>query len=681
MWRRRYPILIFLGLTAVVISWFAPDIWFVLAIEGACAAMTLASAAGWGAWPAAWLGLRRQPTGKQICLATALGLGWLGVATLVLGAVGILNRPAAWGLLLGGVLLGIVRLYREKKVAETREKNTSIESPAGDPEDRGFQIGALLALILPLALVIFAATLPPGILWDGEGNAYDVLEYHLQGPREYFLAGCIKFLPHNVYTSFPQQMEMLYLLQMHLMGDPYYGAVPSQLLHAACGILAVLAVFFWSPRGASRWIATLLIGTTPWLAYLGCLAYVENGLLFLAAVAAGLILDTFTADEKHIRRLCFAAGLCAGFCGGCKYPALAFVVMGLALAYLPTSRQSFRLRVQNLLLFGAGALLAFSPWLVKNALLTGNPVYPFAYAWFGGKAWSDAQTMQWQIAHGYRNISGSDADRLRQAANELFGGFTRSGLLRSLFGLPLLVFGIAGALLRRSRVTLFLSLWTLLIFAVWTWYTAQAGRFAVPMIIPLALLGGSWPLFRAVEPAISTQQTAARRALRWLLFVVLLIGSGFNIWGLLSRLQVHDDRWMRQAGIKLADLPGQTPLVAEQNTIAQHIPADGYVWMIGDAAVYYLDRRLHYTVAFCRDPWLEFASSHTPAESVNWLREHGVTHVVFSWQEIERLSGTYGFPSLVTDQWVRELETAGLRRIAEVRQPSHRLPTEIYEVQ
>ena len=32
---------------------------------------------------------------------------------------------------------------------------------------------------------------------------FDAIEYHLQGPKEYFQAGRIAFLPHNVYTSMP----------------------------------------------------------------------------------------------------------------------------------------------------------------------------------------------------------------------------------------------------------------------------------------------------------------------------------------------------------------------------------------------------------------------------------------------------------------------------------------------
>ena len=51
------------------------------------------------------------------------------------------------------------------------------------------------------------------------------LEYHLQGPKEYYQAGRIAFLPHNVYTNMPFGVEMLHLLAMEVMGDWWWGGL------------------------------------------------------------------------------------------------------------------------------------------------------------------------------------------------------------------------------------------------------------------------------------------------------------------------------------------------------------------------------------------------------------------------------------------------------------------------
>ena len=61
---------------------------------------------------------------------------------------------------------------------------------------------------------------------------FDVLEYHIQGPKEYFQAGRITFLPHNVYTNMPFGVEMLHLIGMEVLDDWWWGALAGQLLVA-----------------------------------------------------------------------------------------------------------------------------------------------------------------------------------------------------------------------------------------------------------------------------------------------------------------------------------------------------------------------------------------------------------------------------------------------------------------
>jgi hypothetical protein len=113
----------------------------------------------------------------------------------------------------------------------------------------------------------------------------------------------------------------------------------------------------------------------------------------------------------------------------------------------------------------------------------------------------------------------------------------------------------------------------------------------------------------------------------------------------------------------LRGLVGGTEGFAQQQPLNRLPPAAaGRVWLVGEARVFYLPATVHYTVAFSRDPWLQFAGTASPDESVAWLRAHQVAYVVFSWPEIDRLKGSYGFPSWVTRPWVAALVPAGLRR-------------------
>jgi hypothetical protein len=102
--------------------------------------------------------------------------------------------------------------------------------------------------------------------------------------------------------------------------------------------------------------------------------------------------------------------------------------------------------------------------------------------------------------------------------------------------------------------------------------------------------------------------------------------------------------------------------------------------LVGDAAVYYVRAPLHYTVVFNRDPWIAAAADLSPGEAVAWLRSRNVSHVVFSWAEIDRLRGTYGFPAIVTREWVGALQAAGLRRVQPPPEMTESASLEVYEV-
>ena len=126
---------------------------------------------------------------------------------------------------------------------------------------------------------------------------FDAIEYHLQGPKEYFQAGRIAFLPHNVYTSMPFGVEMLHLLGMEVLDDWWLGALAGQLLvasyaPAAAAMIALTARRWASPRAA--WVAAVVYLTTPWVYRIAVIPYVEGPLCYYHAAlvwAASRALD------------------------------------------------------------------------------------------------------------------------------------------------------------------------------------------------------------------------------------------------------------------------------------------------------------------------------------------------------------------------------------------------------
>jgi hypothetical protein len=315
-------------------------------------------------------------------------------------------------------------------------------------------------------------------------------------------------------------------------------------------------------------------------------------------------------------------------------------------------------------------------------------VYPFAYEWLGGKAWSDEQARQWAAGHAVQPEHDSLPGRLELAVHELFGSVqqrarTTSGRITlteyeirpSLFGQTLFVLALAGVVLGRSRRVTLLGTWAVLIALGWIWLTFIPGRFAVPLIVPLALLGGE-----CLTDDGPTGTSARRSWLRWPVLLLALAGALFNDVSLAGKLREHRDYWKRNANAPLSALVGQTAVFVEGQPLTRELDADAYAWLVGEAAVFYIDRQIHYTVPFSRDPWLEFAATADARQCLNWLRDQRVSHVVFSWSEIDRLRRTYGFSSVVTHTWVARLEQAGLQRVKTQPSAFGDANVEIYEL-
>src|SRR5205807_3329537 len=124
--------------------------------------------------------------------------------------------------LIAAVELGFLdreRLRRQRPAPTALDENGE-ESAASPVARAGF-----IALTGPFLVLMALGAMLPTI-------DFDAIEYHLQGPKEYYQAGRIAFLPHNVYTSMPFGVEMFHLLGMEVLDDWWWGALVGQLLVA-----------------------------------------------------------------------------------------------------------------------------------------------------------------------------------------------------------------------------------------------------------------------------------------------------------------------------------------------------------------------------------------------------------------------------------------------------------------
>lgn len=571
---------------------------------------------------------------ERLTLAFGLGLTGLGTITLGLGRLGGL---APWPIRVGLGLLAIAGNGWEI-IATIRDRRAV--GPSQHP--KGHRARSLRAVVLfamvagPFLILMVLGSMQPSV-------DFDVLEYHLEGPKEWYLAGRIAFLPHNVYTTMPFNVEMLHLLGMVVLGDWWHGALAGQflvMLHApfAAAAIALAARRFGTPRAA--WFAAVVYLTTPWIYRLSVFAYVEGPLgYYHAALILAAALAWSSSDHKPhstVLALWTVAGALAGGAMACKYPALISAVLPFGLLAMAAGwrRRSWAIPMA----FAVGVAVAVGPWLVKNVVDHGNPVYPLAYKVFGGHPWSPDREAKWSAAHGSRPITWRDltAGLLDVAGRNDW----QSPLYLAFAPLAFLKLG-------SRRIALLLWVYAAYVFATWWLLTHRLDRFWLPILPALAILAGlgaDWSRRRAWS-VLLTLIAAVSVATTWIYCTTYL--AGFNQWT--DDLDALRDDAFQSASPTLAWLD-------------EHLPPQAKILLIGQAAVFHMRHEKIYNTVFDEEVFETLARGRTPSQVRHSLDTLRVTHVLVDWSEIarHRKPGGYGFTDFVQPEVFAQLVRAGV---------------------
>ncbi len=323
---------------------------------------------------------------ERLIAGTGIGLGLAGMAGLGLAMLGML-RPlpvAALGaaaLAVGGADLG--RILRSARPSRGR--------------------GALEWGLLAVCAVLLAAEV---VVMLAPPVGGDQTKYHLVYPRLYAGHGALVDTPWSFWGHMQFLQNFLYAIAFTLRGD-----VLARLLNGAIGVLATLALAGLTRRHLRPGVevaAAALFFTLPITWSLMTRAGSDLGVVLYAGLAADAILSWIdTGRGQDLRR----AGITAGLAGGSKAMGLlvpAFVGL-IVLAVLVGRAESFKRVAAAAFAFGLLALVAASPCYLRNALDTGNPLYPFGYSVFGGSHWSRAASeyladyyRQYQITYAVR---------------------------------------------------------------------------------------------------------------------------------------------------------------------------------------------------------------------------------------------------------------------------------------
>jgi hypothetical protein len=306
----------------------------------------------------------------------------------------------------------------------------------------------------------------------------------------------------------------------------------------------------------------------------------------------------------------------------------------------------------------AAGLFMLAPWLIRNYLASGNPVFPFAAPVLGVGSWTMEQAARYSGAHQFQ---GTVIERLR-----LLVGAQR-GMLHWQWGVLFPVTLVAAAWLlwsaRRSpasgkdqggRRVLLVGIGLLAQTLLWLFTTHLQSRFLMPLIVPACVLCGvaasrlpqrcAWTavlMFGPVCQLISTanvfiHQRGEKPGELGKPNALLIAGPALRT-GQLVREMPRD-----MAAEYLRDAPPELFI----NLV---LPPTAKVCLLGDATPLYLTRPVIYNTTY--DTW------PVSGEVSGWsaqLRERGVEFVLVNLSEIRRLERSGWTPPGITLSNVEE---------------------------
>lgn len=609
-------------------------------------------------WPAAaaslaglaWVGLvlwrYQQVQSPEPLAGIALIVGWLGALTLAcLGAGAPLWRLAT-GRRVAGLAVTVVVLALGAGV---------MAAAAGALALAGlFRGWALLAVAAVLAVLGAREAMRHGATWRlaipravrvpaavvggcacltllvavTPSPFYDQLNYHLAFPFQWLRDGHLTVFPRHAYSFFPATSGMLFAYALAAIGAGAAQAVHWWMGAVAVAGVAALAASLRGPRAG--WWAAAIVATTPSVLLLATWAAADLAVvLFFVAALLALQLGARDAALGAKPALWLLTGALVGLAVGCKYLAgfTVAVPVGVAALLVGVPRGGLG-RVGRTVLVVAGATASLGPWLVRNALATGDPVYPFLPDVFAAGL----------AAHGMVDMAGvaaliPGAGWEHPTASQLatLTSFAPVGDAGAIGPWYLALLPAAAWAAWRGRRSLAPVLAAAGAVAIAGWAVGPpTGRYLLPALVPLAALAGA-----GVQRCLGGVMPAARRWIGGLLAAVAVWSALGGTTPLeLSRLAVTLGRG--SADEVMAHYASYWPAV---RIFDERLPADARVLLVGESRVMYLERDVAVDDPYVTPLLVSLAESAPSAAAMAAeLRRQGITHLLVNRQEAARIA-------------------------------------------
>ena len=239
-----------------------------------------------------------------------------------------------------------------------------------------FRKSAYAFLCLYLFFIIIMDLTPP--------VTKDALIHHLAVPKLYIRHGGIYEIPDMEFSYFPMNIDLLYIIPLYFGND-----IIPKYIHFFFALLTAWLVFNYIRREMGLeygLLGSIFFLTIPIIVKLSMSVYVDLGLVFFTFASLIYFLKWIESDFRY-RFLIISAIFC-GLSLGTEYNALIhllIITLSIPFIYVRKKEGDNKNAIKNAVIFVFISIIIFSPWLIKNFIWTGNPLYPLFDGVINGK--------------------------------------------------------------------------------------------------------------------------------------------------------------------------------------------------------------------------------------------------------------------------------------------------------
>ncbi len=554
---------------------------------------------------------------ERFLLCLGMGLGCLSMMMVVLGVTGHYDRTSLWCFY---VLFCGAGLWWGRSLL--KESGSAL---------RAVRFSEILSSPLNWFLIVLAAAAV--MMAFVPELFYDSLVYHLGLPQMYVNEGRLIDTPNVYFSRFPMFMHMLYVLAVGLDGSAMAKLFNTTVVFTGMGTLLALARRLeWARAGA--W-ACLFILAMPVFQLNAWTTSVDVAL----GTYASLGFLAYMIWKKSIsapRRWFVVFSLCVAFVFGIKYTGVVMVLAYGALLVIDKRGASWFVLARRLCVYSFVVLMVMSPWLARNILWTGNPVYPILWKVFPSRG------MNTDKIQGEENSTKNAAPHslgtyvsypwrqtMKEASNFNFIG------PMTLAGLPLIFFLPWKKVREQSALFILIGLY----FAIGLHFSGEI-RYLLPgfFLLSLLMMGGIFSV------------TQKKRWVGWLLQACFALLVFYQMLWIFQCMQ-----GLYKPGPVLTGQTSRLTYVSTMhdglnlcpwNTMQQDLekmPETTRIYILGGEQVFGFPKRFWYSSCHDDAPLVLWANASSSAEELyRKLAGMKMTHILINAPEAVRLGRSYG---------------------------------------